>query len=69
MSDPKRAMLRRQRVDAYLGVVIRRAGEPRRPSREELRAMIADAARNTALLPLPDYAHRKTRSEQGGGSA
>jgi hypothetical protein len=70
MSTDESAIVRRQRLDAYLASIPFR---PRSPTKDELRAMAAEAMRNTAHLPivepLPPFAHGKTRSEQGGSSA
>lgn len=66
MSDNKRVILQRQRMRAYIDGLAHR---PRQPSKDELRADLANAVHNTAALPVPTYPHGKTRSEHGGGSA
>lgn len=63
MPDDTARKARRQRLRAALDAAI----DPyraRAPSKAELRAQLADAARNTAAL-----AHGKTRREQAGSPA
>lgn len=66
MSDSKRDTWKRARRQAAIDAM---AFRERQPSKQELRADLANAVRNTAVRPLPPYAHGKTRSEHGGSSA
>jgi hypothetical protein len=71
MSDNNRAKLVRQNQERYIHSL---AYRPAQASKDQLRAMAAEALRNTAALsipapPVPIYPFGKTRSEHGGGSA
>jgi hypothetical protein len=70
MSKDNRAKLVRQNQERYIHSLAYRHPQP---SKEDLRAMAAEALRNTTAMPIspppvPLYPIGKTRSEHGGGS-